>query len=608
MSSTPSSAVLSGPGSSIMHAAAPAPKPAQAAGVVPFVDASARPQWRILIADDDAVQRMIAAKVVKGLGHEPVLARDGQEAIDLFVERGADLVLMDIMMPRVDGLQALARIKELAGNRWVPVICLSGLEQDADLFRALETGADDYLRKPVGTVLLEHKLRAVGRSLELQRQREQWTTELENYRIHAEEEKRVALHLMDRLIEQGKLGAWPVRYWQRAAESFCGDLVAAARTPAGQLHVLLSDATGHGLSAALNVMPVVSVFYGMTLKGFDLSSIAVEINKKLKQLMPIDRFVAATLASIDFSERLVTVWNGGNPATLLVARDGRILQHWKSRSPPLGVIPPRLFEPMGVPYRFDEPCWLYVCSDGLLEAENADGEQYGLERLTQDLLTMGSDDEPLGLSIRSLEQHLNGLDAADDVTILTVDLDAERAMRESPPAADRPTAVRVDGDWQFSVVMGPAEIRRADLPPMLMTLVDTLAGSDAVRGHVMTVVTELIANAIDHGLLKLQSSLKEGPGGFETYFEERNRRLAELKDASLKLDFKQIVLDQRPALRIRIEDSGPGFAWQRIVDAPDAMLHGRGMSLLRRLTVSLNYEGCGNVVEVVIPLDDRLPG
>ena len=84
----------------------------------------------------------------------------------------------------------------------------------------------------------------------------------------------------------------------------------------------ISAKAGHGLAASLNVLPVTAPFYRMTERGFGIDAIAREINSKVRALLPVDRFIAATLVAVNFRERYVTVWNGGNPGPLLVRPDG----------------------------------------------------------------------------------------------------------------------------------------------------------------------------------------------------------------------------------------------------------------------------------------------
>ncbi|WP_163004203.1 PP2C family protein-serine/threonine phosphatase, partial [Pseudomonas viridiflava] len=103
---------------------------------------------------------------------------------------------------------------------------------------------------------------------------------------------------------------------------FNGDLMLAAYTPAGHMHVLLGDFTGHGLPAAVGAMPLAEVFYGMTAKGFGLVEILREMNAKLKRILPVDMFCCATLLCVNHKQRQVEVWNGGPPDGYLLRADG----------------------------------------------------------------------------------------------------------------------------------------------------------------------------------------------------------------------------------------------------------------------------------------------
>ncbi len=127
---------------------------------------------KILVADDSASNRHILAAVLRRLGHTVDLAEDGAQAVDLFGASEYDVVIMDVMMPVMDGYEATRRIKALSTDRWVPVIFLSALDTDENLITGLDSGADDYLAKPVNFAILEAKLRALSRTIALHRQME----------------------------------------------------------------------------------------------------------------------------------------------------------------------------------------------------------------------------------------------------------------------------------------------------------------------------------------------------------------------------------------------------------------------------------------------------
>lgn len=124
---------------------------------------------KVLVVDDTASNRQIVDAFLRKLGHEVVLAEDGAEAVKKFQRDQFDLVLMDVMMPVMNGYDATRWIKSMCGDRWVPVVFLSALDNDDNLVAGLNAGGDDYLHKPVNFVVLQAKLRSLWRAIDAQR-------------------------------------------------------------------------------------------------------------------------------------------------------------------------------------------------------------------------------------------------------------------------------------------------------------------------------------------------------------------------------------------------------------------------------------------------------
>lgn len=100
---------------------------------------------RILVVDDDTALAEMIGIVLRGEGFDPSFCADGAEAIDAFHESKPDLVLLDLMLPGMDGIEVCARIREFSG---VPIIMLTAKGDTADVVKGLESGADDYVVKP----------------------------------------------------------------------------------------------------------------------------------------------------------------------------------------------------------------------------------------------------------------------------------------------------------------------------------------------------------------------------------------------------------------------------------------------------------------------------
>jgi two-component system sensor histidine kinase/response regulator len=144
----------------------------------------------LLVVDDDAANRDVLSRRLKRQGHEVRTASNGSEALGLMRETAFDLVLMDIMMPDMDGYQVLGHIKADERLQHIPVIMISALHEVQSIVRCIEAGADDYLAKPFNPTLLKAR---IGASLEKKRGRDRETVLFEqlqkNYKRLQEVEK-----------------------------------------------------------------------------------------------------------------------------------------------------------------------------------------------------------------------------------------------------------------------------------------------------------------------------------------------------------------------------------------------------------------------------------
>jgi diguanylate cyclase (GGDEF)-like protein len=119
---------------------------------------------KIAVVDDTLANLLIVRKHVELLGHTAVTARDGAEALAVFESEKPDLILMDVVMPEVDGYEAARRIRAIEGSEhWTPIIFLTGMGAEDDLKCGIEAGGDDYLIKPVSPVVLAAKIKAMQR-------------------------------------------------------------------------------------------------------------------------------------------------------------------------------------------------------------------------------------------------------------------------------------------------------------------------------------------------------------------------------------------------------------------------------------------------------------
>ena len=136
---------------------------------------------RILLVDDEAsIQKLLSYPLQKD-GYEVVRAADGREALARFAEQAFDLVILDVMLPHVDGLEVC---KQLRARSAVPIIMLSARSEEIDKVLGLELGADDYITKPFSPRVLMARVRAVLRRKAKAKFDEQSTIQIHELSIH----------------------------------------------------------------------------------------------------------------------------------------------------------------------------------------------------------------------------------------------------------------------------------------------------------------------------------------------------------------------------------------------------------------------------------------
>ena len=225
----------------------------------------------------------------------------------------------------------------------------------------------------------------------------------------------VANSVMTHIMRSEGLNDPQIRYFQRPARQFSGDISAAARDGNGDLRVLLADVTGHGLQAALFLLPLSRVFYSMVKRGFVTGEIAKEMNQTMREIAVTGRFIAAAVAQIARDGSSIEMWNGGIPTAIYVQANGD-LHKFPSRHLPLGVVNTNSFDKTTETFHTQKGA-LLLCSDGLTEAENASGEPFGDERC-ETIVRTSSPEEMFGNIISALESHLGGGVAHDDLSIV----------------------------------------------------------------------------------------------------------------------------------------------------------------------------------------------
>jgi len=189
-----------GPGvASPPHAVPAAPVPAsKPAPPVEFLgNASARYTGNLLVVDDDSMNREMLARRLQRSGFNITTAENGRIALELLKQRAFDLVLLDIIMPELNGFHTLEFIKADPKLRFLPVIMLTALDEVDSTVRCIEAGAEDYVPKPFNTIILHARINA---SLEKKRLRDQEQAYLSELQAERAKSDRLLLNVLPTAI------------------------------------------------------------------------------------------------------------------------------------------------------------------------------------------------------------------------------------------------------------------------------------------------------------------------------------------------------------------------------------------------------------------------
>ena len=509
---------------------------------------------KILAVDDEIAGLQLLQTFLGTLGHEVIQAKNGMEAIFLYEATRPDIVLMDIRLPDIDGYEATRRMRASPLDHWAPVVFLSAMLEDDALVQALDAGGDDFLSKPIHYSHLEAKLRALQRTLDLQKKlreshsymasvsenlvdglvtideqgtilwasqvtcamfgyplsgltgrnvkmlmpepyasqhdrfleryveggrpriigvgqrevqglrhdrsifhmelgvSEMWVegrrnfvgivrdisarkqiehqlqekqAELQRYFEEQEQENQLAQDIVSHMLRNDGLEDEALTHWVRPARHFSGDVVAGARDASGRLYVMLADATGHGLGAAISAMPVVTEFYHLAALGAAVPDMARHINQRLAELLPRGRFVAAAILRIDPVQQKAEIWQGGIPCILWLDATGELREKIAARHLPLGILPTLGEDCHATELRWQDGDQFLLASDGLFEAEGPDNHPFGIESLMTAVRHTPAH-QRMGAIRSRLDLHLAGREPLDDISIMLVNCCSSR--------------------------------------------------------------------------------------------------------------------------------------------------------------------------------------
>jgi len=385
-------------------------------------------EQKILIVDDEPFNLDYLEQELEDPAYQLITAANGQDALKKVKTESPDLILLDIMMPVMDGYEVLSRLKADAATRDIPVIVISANNDLQSVVNGIKLGAEDYLPKPFEPTLLHAR---ISSSLEKKRLRDLQQLYLKSL----ERELDIAREIQQGFLpaELPKVNGWEIAAYFRAAREVAGDFYDAFLLPDGNLVCVIGDVCGKGVGAALfmtlfrSLIRVTSTTDYFSKTG-DRKTLAPD--ERLKHAVAFtNNYIAEThgdanmfatifIGMFSIEEGMLSYINCGNEPPLLIRNRGGIVS-LPPTGPVVGVISNADFSVKEVSMKKDDQ--LLVFTDGVPDALNADNDSFGHDRLLSSLKTGDSTAADLLESIEeNLNQFMGTADQFDDITLLAI--------------------------------------------------------------------------------------------------------------------------------------------------------------------------------------------
>jgi sigma-B regulation protein RsbU (phosphoserine phosphatase) len=335
-----------------------------------------RDEGAILVVDDDESSREMLARRLRRCGYTVSAAANGILALSLARRQKFDVMLLDMIMPGLDGFQVLAKLKADPVLRELSVIMLSALDEENGIARCIEMGAEDYLAKPFNPVFLRARL---GACLEKKRLRDK---ERKTYEALVKSQRQLAAELAEAstyvrsMLPAPLTGRVETRWHFQPSAQLGGDAFGYHWLDEERLAIYLVDVCGHGVGAALLSVSALDAIRGQTLPNIDFgqpSEVVVALNKAFQMDRHNHLFFSIWYGVVNVRERFMQYTSGGHPPALLLGPATDMSEPIELRT---DALPVGCFERVEFPtgtQSISNGARLLVFSDGVFEILRPDG-------------------------------------------------------------------------------------------------------------------------------------------------------------------------------------------------------------------------------------------
>jgi phosphoserine phosphatase RsbU/P len=377
---------------------------------------------KIVLVVDDAPANIHVVNEILHNSYKVRVATNGAKALEMAAATPApDLILLDVVMPGMDGYEVCSRLKSHHGTQDIPVIFLTGQTETTDETRGFEAGAVDYIHKPFSPAVVAARVQT---HLALREARQLLSRQLMALREELETARQIQLSILPREIPIIPGLDIAARYIPMS--SVAGDFYDFIPIDEHRIGIFIADVSGHGMPAALVASMLKIALAAQSTNAGDPARVLFGLNQALCGKFQ-GHYVTAAYALIDTAKQTLSYAGAGHPPLLLRENSSGNVRSILENGLFLGYFPGTGYSAVEIPFR--EGDWIALYTDGVTETNDASQEQFGEAGLKTFL-----EEHPAGTAeqfadglLERLAQwtgRASGQDPDDDVTLLAIHFEA----------------------------------------------------------------------------------------------------------------------------------------------------------------------------------------
>jgi len=392
---------------------------------------------RILVIDDEPVNLQLLGYMLKPQ-YQPAFSTRGTKAVELTKKIQPDLILLDVMMPEMDGFEVCQNLKACPETSNIPVIFLTAKIEKEDIIRGFALGAVDYITKPFRKEELMARVKTHIRLRHSEEALRIALSESETAKEKAESALQQNLKMQEKINQDLKAGAaiqkkfltgqketsellksagFNFIVYNSPYSTVSGDFFYPKKITGHGAGLFFADTCGHGLPAALISMRILGLLQSLPASDLSPCSYLQAVNQDIYDVMPPGRFIIASY--LTFYDNQVLISNAGQPFPVLISQG--TVQEIDIKGAPLGILDSPVLSEAGIKINTGDRIILY--SDGVTEIENHFGDMLGKKQFLEFLKEHAlSDIDTLKSKIINMLDEFRGkTPPTDDITLIIIE-------------------------------------------------------------------------------------------------------------------------------------------------------------------------------------------